>query len=440
MVERDGLENRCILMGTESSNLSPSAINEKAEPEKVGFFCFSNLPGNDQELIINSWPTCGKTTNALEEVVWADLEGRDPALKIEEICSYHHRINVAVNEGPTMHPIELKYILDYALRLRIVNASLADADRYYDEIASCGEMASTRIVSNHLVSVGIANTWMDARDVIRTDNLYRSARVDWETSQKQSDAVLCPLFKKGAKPCRVVTQGFIGATKDGRTTTLGREGSDFSAAIFAYLLDAESVTIWKDVPGMFNADPKLFPDTKLLEHISYKEAIELSYFGASVIHPRTLQPLQRKNIPLYVRSFIDLDAKGSTISEATDHDTLIPSFIIKPEQVLLSITPRDLSFIVEENLSGIFASFSSLGVRINMMQNSAVAFTVCVDNDQRLKPLVMELRRNYEVRWNEGLELLTVRHPDDATLTNLTKGRDILLEQRSRTTARFALK
>ncbi len=238
----------------------------------------------------------------------------------------------------------------------------------------------------------------------------------------------------------ILTQGFIGSTEGGLTTTLGREGSDFSAAIFAYLLDAESVTIWKDVPGMFNADPKKFPDTKLLSHISYREAIELSYFGASVIHPRTLQPLQKKHIPLYVRSFIDPTAPGSTIDDRSDNDSLIPSFILKPGQVLISITPRDLSFVVEENLRGIFGLFSRHGVRVNMMQNSAVAFTVCVDNDNRVKPLVMDLRGDYEVRWNEGLELLTVRHPDDATLARLTAGREILLEQRSRTTARFVLK
>ncbi len=247
-----------------------------------------------------------------------------------------------------------------------------------------------------------------------------------------------PSFEQG--PMRLVTQGFIGSTEDGLTTTLGREGSDFSAAIFAYQMGAESVTIWKDVPGMFNADPKLFPDTKLLSHISYREAIELSYFGASVIHPRTLQPLQKKGIPLFVRSFNDVNAPGSTIDHRSENDSLIPSFIIKPGQVLLSITPRDLSFIVEENLSGIFATFAQHGVRINLMQNSAVAFTVCVDNDNRVKPLVMELRREYEVRWNEGLELVTVRHYDDATLAKLTAGKEILIEQRSRNTARFVVK
>jgi aspartate kinase len=289
-----------------------------------------------------------------------------------------------------------------------------------------------------LRTAGLASTWLDARTVVRTDACFRSAKVEWEACETLAARHLKPLFAQG--PARVVTQGFIGRTTDGRSTTLGREGSDFSAAIFAYLLDAESVTIWKDVPGMFNADPNRFPGTKLLAHISYREAIELSYFGASVIHPRTLQPLQKKHIPLYVRSFVDLGAPGTTIDDVSAHDSLIPSFISKPGQVLLSITPRDLSFVVEENLSGIFGLFSAHGVRINMMQNSAVAFTVCVDNDERVKPLVMELRHTYEVRWNEGLELLTVRHPDEATLASLTTGREVLLEQRSRTTARFVLK
>ncbi|MBK6830391.1 MAG: hypothetical protein IPG92_06405 [Flavobacteriales bacterium] len=289
----------------------------------------------------------------------------------------------------------------------------------------------------HLKHTGIPNTWIDARTVVRTDNTYRSARIDWETSERRSATLLAEVT---GSPKRIVTQGFIGFSSEGDTTTLGREGSDFSAAIFAYLLDAESVTIWKDVPGMFNADPKRFPDTKLLSHISYREAIELSYFGASVIHPRTLQPLQKKHIPLYVRSFVDLAAAGSTIDDRSENDSLIPSFIIKPGQVLISMTPRDLSFIVEENLSDIFSVFAQHGVRINLMQNSAVAFTVCVDNDNRVKPLVLDLRRDYEVRWNEDLELVTVRHFDEPTLTKLTSGKEVLIEQRSRNTARFVVK
>jgi aspartate kinase len=311
-------------------------------------------------------------------------------------------------------------------------------DRDYDQVVSCGELWSTLIVSAHLVHAGLANTWLDARTIVRTDATYRSARVEWEACGNLTDRYLRPMLS--ATPSRVVTQGFIGRTADGLTTTLGREGSDFSAAIFAYLLDAQSVTIWKDVPGMFNADPKRFPDTRLLAHISYREAIELSYFGASVIHPRTLQPLQKKHIPLYVRSFIDLAAPGSTIDDHSENDSLIPSFIVKPGQLLVSITPRDLSFVVEENLSGIFWLFAQRNVRIDLMQNSALAFSVVVDDGSRSRELIDELRKVYEVRYNEGCELLTVRHFDEATLHFLTAGREVLIEQRSRSTARFVLK
>jgi aspartate kinase len=279
---------------------------------------------------------------------------------------------------------------------------------------------------------------MDARDVIETSGMYRAGRVDW----KASEELMRKVFKEsedGPVQFPVVTQGFIGSNAEGFTTTLGREGSDFSAAIFAYFLDAESVTIWKDVPGMFNADPNRFPDTKLLAHISYREAIELSYFGASVIHPRTLQPLQRKHIPLYVRSFKELDAKGSIIDDRSENDSLIPSFIVKPGQLLISITPEDLSFIVEENLSEIFKCFADHNVTIEMMQNSAVAFSVVVDDTPRAKALIEILKKDYSVRYNDGCELITVRHYDEPTLAKLTSGRDIVVEQRSRLPARFVL-
>ena len=393
-----------------------------------------HFPDDDLLIVVSAM---GKTTNALEEVVWNYCDGRDASMQLDALMVSHFAVmnEVAPGDAQALKDLDNSF---RNLARTLAQKPSGQVDRDYDQIVSQGELWSTLIVSAHLRSVGVHNAWVDARDVVRTDALFRSARVDWNACEQLAVKHLKPSHAEG--PMRIVTQGFIGRTTEGLTTTLGREGSDFSAAIFAYLLGAESVTIWKDVPGMFNADPKVFPNTRLLEHISYKEAIELSYFGASVIHPRTLQPLQRKNIPLYVRSFIDLKAPGSTISEATDHDTLIPSFIIKPEQVLLSITPRDLSFIVEDNLSEIFALFASHGVRINMMQNSAVAFTTCVDNDERLKPLVMELRRNYEVRWNDGLDLLTVRHPDEATLEELTRRREILLEQKSRTTARFVLK
>ncbi|MBK9760326.1 MAG: aspartate kinase [Flavobacteriales bacterium] len=393
----------------------------------------SHFPDDDLLIVVSAM---GKTTNALEAVVWGYCDGKDMSAHVEALRKSHFL--VLAEAVPANTAVRAELILHFdKLQDLLRRPPSGNMDRDYDQIVSMGELWSSLILSAFLNEAGFANKWLDARKVVRTDDHFREAKVQWDALEDRS-MVHMPSFEQG--PMRLVTQGFIGSTEDGLTTTLGREGSDFSAAIFAYQMGAESVTIWKDVPGMFNADPKLFPDTKLLSHISYREAIELSYFGASVIHPRTLQPLQKKGIPLFVRSFNDVNAPGSTIDHRSENDSLIPSFIIKPGQVLLSITPRDLSFIVEENLSGIFAAFAQHGVRINLMQNSAVAFTVCVDNDNRVKPLVMELRREYEVRWNEGLELVTVRHYDDATLAKLTAGKEILIEQRSRNTARFVVR
>lgn len=388
----------------------------------------------DDLLIVVS--AMGKTTNSLEEVTWAYADGRPTAELVNALERSHVAVlrEVAPDDAVALHMLEEQF---RGLRTMLQQAATKDIDRHYDAIVSLGEVWSTLIVAAHLNAAGIGSSWVDAREIVRTDASHRAARVDWAFSAEQAKGLMNMAAKK---PVRIVTQGFIGRTKDGHTTTLGREGSDFSAAIFAYLLDAESVTIWKDVPGMFNADPKRFPDTRLLEHISYREAIELSYFGASVIHPRTLQPLQKKHIPLYVRSFLDLGAPGSTIDDRSENDSLIPSFIVKPGQLLISITPHDLSFIVEENLSGIFKLFAQRNVRIDLMQNSAVAFSVAVDDTPRSRGLIEELRKDYEVRYNDGCELLTVRHHDDATLARLTKGKEVLIEQRSRTTARFVLK
>jgi aspartate kinase len=391
---------------------------------------------SDDDLVIVV-SAMGKTTNALEKVVWAWTEGRDVKEPMEALRRAHLSVLAEVAPDGVAAAAELVLHFD-KLNAVLKGKPSGNVDRDYDQVVSCGELWSTLIVSAHLQQAGLANTWLDARTIVRTDATYRSARVEWEACGNLTDRYLRPILT--ATPSRVVTQGFIGRTADGLTTTLGREGSDFSAAIFAFLLDAQSVTIWKDVPGMFNADPKRFPDTRLLAHISYREAIELSYFGASVIHPRTLQPLQKKHIPLYVRSFIDLAAPGSTIDDHSENDSLIPSFIVKPGQLLVSITPRDLSFVVEENLSGIFWLFAQRNVRIDLMQNSAVAFSVVVDDGPRSRELIEELRKVYEVRYNEGCELLTVRHFDEATLHFLTAGREVLIEQRSRSTARFVLK
>ncbi|MBK8499785.1 MAG: aspartate kinase [Flavobacteriales bacterium] len=393
----------------------------------------SHSPDDDLLIVVSAM---GKTTNALEEIVWAYVEKKPADERLEVLRAAHLSILAEVAPDDVAAAAELVLHFD-KLNARLKGKPSGSPDREYDQIVSQGELWSTLIVSAHLKHVGLANTWVDARTIVRTDGTYRTARVDWDLSERRAVGLLDEV---AGVPKRIVTQGFIGSSPDGDTTTLGREGSDFSAALFAYLLDAESVTIWKDVPGMFSADPKRFPDTKLLSHISYREAIELSYFGASVIHPRTLQPLQKKHIPLYVRSFMDLTAPGSIIDDRNENDSLIPSFIVKPGQLLISITPRDLSFIVEENLSGIFWLFAQRNVRIDLMQNSAVAFSVVVDDSPRSRELIEELRRGYEVRYNDGCELVTVRHFDEPTLHKLTAGKEVLIEQRSRNTARFVLK
>lgn len=390
----------------------------------------SHFPGDDLLIVVSAM---GKTTNALEALVWDWKAGRPTDDRLSRLAAFHLSVlkQVAPDDRAALEDLADRF---EELEKLLSEPATVSEDQAYDQVVSRGELWSTLIVSAHLNAAGFTNQWLDARRVIRTDDRFRTGRVDWAASEELARAHM------GVRLARIVTQGFIGATADGLTTTLGREGSDFSAAIFAYLLDAESVTIWKDVPGMFNADPNRFPDTRLLSHISYREAIELSYFGASVIHPRTLQPLQKKHIPLYVRSFADLDAPGSTIDDRSESDSLIPSFIIKPQQLLISITPRDLSFIVEDNLSGIFALFAARSVRIDLMQNSALAFSVAVDDTPRSRQLIEELRAEYEVRYNEGCELLTVRHYDEPTLARLTGDKEVLLEQRSRITARFVLK
>ncbi len=394
------------------------------------------FPSDEVVVVVSAM---GKTTNALERIVWAWRDGQNVNAALVALRSTHLAI---LNEVvPEFEEAEVWLNESFSELEELLSGSpTGNADQDYDQIVSYGELWSTMIISAYL-SVALEQcSWMDARELVRTDAKYRAARVDWEISSLLMQESFASGEGQESIRYPLVLQGFIGSTEEGFTTTLGREGSDFSAAIFAYLLDAESVTIWKDVPGMFNADPNRFPDTKLLSHISYHEAIELSYFGASVIHPRTLQPLQKKNIPLYVRSFVDLNAPGSMIDQRSEKDSLIPSFIVKGDQLLISITPRDLSFIVEDNLSDIFSRFAKENVRIDLMQNSAVAFSVVVDDTARSRTLVDKLSVDHQVLYNSGLELITVRHYDESTLDQLLKEKTILIEQRSRTTARFVVK
>lgn len=392
-----------------------------------------NSYSDDNLVIIIS--AMGKMTNAFEWLINSYCYAKEkvkPALN--DIVDYHneilwelfpdksHKIYVTVNE----YYFQIEEILNKDYN--------NDYDKTYDSLIGYGELISTSIVSAYLMDIGINNTWLDARELVKTDNCYREGTVNWElTRSKISNA------------CQgngiFISQGFIGSDKEENMVSLGREGSDFSAAIFAYSLDAKSVTIWKDVEGMLNADPKFYPEATRLEKISYHEAIELSYYGASVIHPKTIKPLQNKNIPLYVKSFLNPAGEGSVIQESTKYDTILPSFIFIEDQILLSISPRDFSFIAEGNIGSIFKVIANLGIKVNLIQNSALSFSICIKNDKRKIPnLIAELNKEYKVLFNENVTLFTVRHYDEPTIKKVIGDSKILLEQRTRNTARFVLK
>jgi aspartate kinase len=378
----------------------------------------------------------GKTTNALEEIHKAHFHKHDYKPILKQVKDYHYKICKELF-GNELSGLKLVEMLFEGLEEKLLSPASSNFDLGYDQIVSYGELISTAIVNAYLAKANLSSVWMDARQLIRTDERYRDARVNWSRSEIGRDHILTALEKRDI----VITQGFIGCDFMGVTTTLGREGSDFTAAILAYLLDAQSVTIWKDVPGMLNADPKWFKDTVKLDKISFREAIELAYYGASVIHPKTIKPLQNKGIPLYIKSFVDPDASGSVIQESVEYDNLIPSYIFKKDQVLVSISTRDFSFVIEDDLRDIFQLLSQLGVRVNLMENSAISFSICIDKDEYKQEKLFELlRTRYQVRYNENLTLMTIRHYDDKTVNMLTKDRELMMEQRSRQTVRMVLR
>lgn len=386
----------------------------------------------------------GKTTNALEKVLQAWYENDERlSVFIEDIISYHQEIVSALFPDKS-HPARFKTDLLFGeLEGHLFTPPSLNYDFDYDQVVSFGELISTTIISEFLENEGFNCQWFDVRDMIRTDSNWREGKVDWETSERLiREKAGAFLENEGTKPKIVLTQGFLGSTPEGFTTTLGREGSDYSAAIFAYSLDAEEMVIWKDVPGLLNADPKYFSITEKLASISYREAIELSYYGATIIHPKTIKPLQNKDIPLRIKSFVHPEEEGSIIHQDTASDNLIPSFIFKVDQVLISIIPKDFSFIDELSLSEILAVFAGNSIHISLMQNSAISFSVCVDNNERkLSQLFDELGKNYKIRYNKGLELITIRHYDQATIDRVMEdGKSILLEMKSRLTAQFVVR
>ena len=300
-----------------------------------------------------------------------------------------------------------------------------------------GELLSTKIVSAYLTETGIKNLWIDARGIIQTDNTYREGKVDFELTQTLVTKEVLPKFSEFDI---IITQGFIGGTSENFMTTLGREGSDYTASILAYCLNASQVTIWKDVPGVLNADPKWFSRTKKIDELTYHDAIELTYYGATIIHHKTIKPLQNKNIALHVKSFINPDEKG-TIIQDNDKRLNFPTYIFKVNQVLISIQPKDFSFIAEGNLSEIFDAFSKCGVKINLMQLSAISFSVCCDyNADKINHLVLTLQNQYKVLYNTDVELMTIRYYTQETIDALTTRKIILLEQKSRYTVQMVMK
>lgn len=382
----------------------------------------------------------GKTTNALEDIVKSLCERRklDFDKQVEDLHAFHLDIMVELFPERT-HKIyaEIEDIFD-ELKEKYDEQVPDNFDFEYDQIVSLGEVISTKIVNAFVREKGLSSHWADARKLIRTNHTYREAEIDWSRTQELITTRFLPNFDHSSIQ---ITQGFVGHTAEAMTTTLGREGSDFTAGIFAYCLNATDVTIWKDVPGMLNADPKWFDNTVKLDKISFAEAIELSYYGASVIHPKTVKPLQNKNIPLYVKSFIDPHAEGTMIQASIDSDHLIPSFIFKIDQTLYSFKTKDFSFIVESHLSDIFSRLSAIGAKINLMQNSALSFSVLVDQS-KMSPekVVAAFSDEYDVRFNENLELVTIRHYDEATIERVMVDKEMVLEQKLRQTARIVMK
>lgn len=377
-----------------------------------------------------------KTTNRLEAVVHAYLQQADWKSLLENVFAFHTAaLNDLLGSTDNVAGEALKKIQHYAFTFLEQDAA-GEYDFIYDQIVSLGEILSTKIIAAYLQAESIDIEWTDARKLIHTDNTYRDARVDWTETEQRIRA-----HWNDQAPHALLTQGFIGGGEHQRMTTLGREGSDFTAAIFAYALDAQSVTIWKDVPGMLNADPKYFSNTSLLPNISYREAVELSYFGASVIHPKTIKPLENKGIPLYVKSFLEPQKDGTLIDSNTSEDSKIPSYIFKADQVLISISSRDFSFIVEEHISEIFSCFAKHRLKIQTMQNSAISFSVSVANHpSKIKELIDELQQDYQVLYNEGLELLTIRHYNEQIVEELIRGKEVLLQQKTRHTMRLLMR
>lgn len=389
--------------------------------------------GYEDVLVIVS--AMGKTTNALEEVI-KNYFDKSPELNssVQEVKKYHYQILMDLFEDEKNEVFSAVNTQFADLEYFLAHNKSPNYNFVYDQIVSYGELISTIILSHFMTFMGIKTQWLDVRNFIKTDATYRDAEVDWELTQKN-------ISKNVKRKILNITQGFLGSDENNFTTTLGREGSDYTAAIFAYCLNAESVTIWKDVPGVMNADPRYFENASLLNQISYREAIELAFYGASVIHPKTLQPLQKKEIPLYVKSFINPLLKGTSVSKGVDLEPYLPCFIVKRNQLLISLSSIDFSFIMEEHISEIFALFHQFKLKVNLIQNSAISFSVCVeDKFGNFNDLNSILSKKFKVDFTENVTLYTIRHFNEQAAQTVEENKTVILKQVSRETMQIVTK
>ncbi|MDP3312376.1 aspartate kinase [Lutibacter sp.] len=391
-----------------------------------------NHEGYGNALIVVS--AMGKMTNAFENIINSyHNKTSDLQVNIEFVKNYHFQIIETLfeaNKQPTINEVS-NYLNE--INYFITNNKSADYNFIYDQLIGFGELISTKIISNYLNFIGIKNNWLDVRNYIKTDTTYRDAYVNWESTKEVIGALnVSTLY---------ITQGFLGSDSKNFTTSLGREGSDYTAAIFAHCLNAESLTIWKDVDGVLNADPRYFKNPVLLQQISYDEAIEMAFYGASVIHPKTLKPLENKNIPLYVRSFYNLDRKGTTVSQGHHLIPEIPCFILKQNQILVSISALDFSFMVEYNLSDIFKILHTYKLKVNLIQNSALNFSVCIeDKFNNFELFLTEIKQKYEVSFFENVSLYTIRHSNKEAVNEIESKGEVLLKQVTQGTVQIVRK
>ncbi|MBW6459807.1 MAG: aspartate kinase [Bacteroidales bacterium] len=395
------------------------------------------FPGEPLLVVISAF---GKTTNAIEELIASKFD-RDgvPGEILNRIIAYHREIFKDLFKEDNLETQNQLESLITDFKSAVSDSPTTNFAEYYDSVVGYGELLSSLAVHHAIRQAGMDSEWVDVRQVLKTDSTFRDARIDWEASRKNCDKIIKPLIDKKKRPV-IVTQGFIASDQQEHPTSLGREGSDYTAAIFANLLDAGSVIIWKDVPGILNADPKHFPQAVKLDEISYAEATELAYYGAKVIHPKTIKPLQNKNIPLYVRPFLSPGEPGTMIHANVPAGQYIPSFIFKSNQALISISDRDLSFVNEQMFSDVFGMLTKFSIHMNLVQNSALTLTFCIDDHPNLNEMLTELHKRYSVRYNQALELITIRHFNEKAVEHVLRGREVLLEQQNRTVVQYVIR